>query len=100
LGTFVFNLLLRLLFHSRVSDTHGMKMMRRGVVDAVVPVVVSTQDLFDTELVLRAERAGYRIKEIPAIVEEQREARSSFLARVPRTLIGLARIRWHLWKDR
>ncbi len=99
-GTLVFNFLLRVLFHSRVSDTHGMKMVRREVVDAVVPLVGSTQDLFDTELVLRAERAGYRIKEIPAVVEEQRDARSSFLSRVPRTVVGLLRIRWHLWKSR
>jgi glycosyltransferase involved in cell wall biosynthesis len=99
-GTLVFNLLLRVLFRSRVSDTHGMKMIRRDVVDAVVPLVVSTQDLFDTELVIRAERAGHRIKEVPAVVEEQREARSSFLSRVPRTLLGLIRIRWHLWRDR
>lgn len=99
-GTLVFNLLLRVLFRSRVSDTHGMKMLRRDVVDAVVPLVVSTKDLFDTELVLRAERAGHRVKEIPTVVEERREARSSFLSRVPRTLLGLLRIRWHLWRDR
>jgi glycosyltransferase involved in cell wall biosynthesis len=99
-GTLVFNLLLRILFRSRVSDTHGMKMVRAEVVDAVVPLVVSTKDLFDTELVVRAERAGYRIKEIPAVVEEQRDARSSFLSRVPRTVIGLLKIRWNLWRDR
>ena len=96
----MFNLLLRLLFGSRVSDTHGMKMIRHRVVDEVVPAVVSTLDLFDTGLVLRAERAGYRITEVPAIVEEERAARSSFLSRVPRTLVGLGRIRWTLWRER
>jgi glycosyltransferase involved in cell wall biosynthesis len=99
MGTRVFNLLLRLLFRSRVSDTHGMKMIRRPVVQEVVPLVGSTLDLFDTELVIRAERAGYRIAEVPALVEEQREARSTFLGRVPRTLVGLARIRWRLWRE-
>jgi hypothetical protein len=99
-GTAGFNLLLRLLFGSKVTDTHGMKMVRKAAVDAVVPFVVSTQDLFDTELVVRAERAGYRIREVPVIVEELRDARSSFLSRVPRTLMGLLRIRWRLWRDR
>lgn len=99
-GTLVFNFLLRTLLRSRVSDTHGMKMVRSEVVGAVVPFVVSTKDLFDTELVVRAERAGYRVKEIPAVVEELRSARSSFLARVPRTVFGLLKIRWHLWRDR
>jgi glycosyltransferase involved in cell wall biosynthesis len=92
-GTFGFNLLLRALFHSHVSDTHGMKMIRRDLVQRVAPTVISTQDLFDTELVIRAERAGARIAEVPAVVEELRDARSRFLARVPRTVKGLWRIR-------
>jgi glycosyltransferase involved in cell wall biosynthesis len=100
LGTRGFNLLLRLLFRSRVSDTHGMKMVSRPVVEDIVPLVGSTLDLFDTELIIRAERAGYRIAEVPALVVEQREARSTFLSRVPRTLLGLARIRWRLWRER
>jgi glycosyltransferase involved in cell wall biosynthesis len=98
MGTRVFNLLLHLLFKSSVTDTHGMKMVRRRVVEALVPRVISNRDLFDTELVIRAERAGYRIAEVPAIVEEQRSARSSFLRRVPRTIRGLIRIRWALWR--
>jgi glycosyltransferase involved in cell wall biosynthesis len=99
-GTLVFNLLLRVLFRSGVSDTHGMKMIRRSVIETVAPLVRSTLDLFDTDLVLSAERAGYRISEVPAVVEEQRDTRSSFLSRVPRTLVGLLRIRWSLWRDR
>jgi glycosyltransferase involved in cell wall biosynthesis len=92
-GTWGFNLLLRSLFGSRVSDTHGMKVISASVVADIVDQVVSTQDLFDTELVLRAERAGYAIAELPAVVEEIRPARSSFLRRVPRTVRGLLRVR-------
>ena len=99
LGTWGFNLVLRLLFRSRVTDTHGMKMIRRPVVEALVPRVRSTKDLFDTELVIRAERAGHRIAEIPTKVEELREARSSFFSRIPRTLMGLFRIRRALWTE-
>lgn len=93
LGTRVFNLLLRGLFGSGVTDTHGMKAVSRKVLDDILPQVKSTEDLFDTELVLRAERAGYRIVEVPAIVDEIRPARSSYLKRVPRTLLGLLRLR-------
>lgn len=93
LATAVFNLLLRTLFGSRVSDTHGMKGFRRGVLDEFVPLTRSRTDLFDTELVLRAERAGRRIEEVPVVVEELRAARSSLIRRVPRTLRGLWRIR-------
>ncbi len=92
-ATWTFNQLLRFVLSSGVSDTHGMKAIRREVVDRIAPDVISTQDLFDTELVVRAERAGYRIIEVPAIVEEKRETKSSLAKRVPRTLNGVWRIR-------
>ena len=92
-GTRVFNLLLRGMFGSEVTDTHGMKGFRRSAISPLVPAVVSRQDLFDTELVLRAERAGLRIVEVPVVVEEMRPARSSFVKRVPRTLRGMWLIR-------
>jgi glycosyltransferase involved in cell wall biosynthesis len=93
LATRVFNLLLRALLRSAVTDTHGMKGFRHQLVVDVVPKVVSTKDLFDTELVIRAERAGYRIVEVPVEVVEMRRARSSLLKRVPRTVAGMIRIR-------
>lgn len=93
LATLVFNLLLRTILGSKVSDTHGMKAFRRELVDDLTPLVVSRKDLYDTELVIRAERAGYRITEVPVIVEELRTARSSLVKRVPRTIAGLFRIR-------
>lgn len=96
LGTRGFNLVLRLLFGSRVTDTHGMKVIRGSVVAEIGPRVMSRTDLFDTELVIRAERSGHRIAEIPARVEELRAARTRFVGRIPRTLRGLWRIRRQL----
>lgn len=93
LATLVFNLMLRTILGSRVSDTHGMKGFRRVLVDDLAPRVLSTKDLFDTELVIRAERAEYRIVEVPVEVIEMRNARSSLIKRVPRTIRGLFRIR-------
>lgn len=70
-----------------------MKAFRRALVSDINHQVVSRQDLFDTELVIRAERAGYSITEVPVVVEEIRLARSSLIKRVPRTIRGLFRIR-------
>jgi glycosyltransferase involved in cell wall biosynthesis len=100
LATRVFNLLLHALFRVEVTDTHGMKAVRRRVVADVGPSVISTKDMFDTELVIRAERAGYRIEEVPATVIETRQARSSIWGRVPRTVWGLLRLRIAMWRDR
>lgn len=93
IATWGFNVLLKVMLGSQVSDTHGMKAVRRKVVADIAPQVVSTTDLFDTELVLRAERAGYRIVEVPVEVREERESKSSLWKRVPRTLRGLWRVR-------
>jgi glycosyltransferase involved in cell wall biosynthesis len=96
LATSVFNLLLRVILGSHVSDTHGMKGFRRKLVDDLAPQVVSTTDLFDTELVVRAERAGYSIVEVPVVVAEMRTAKSSLLKRAPRTIAGLIKMRSYL----
>lgn len=100
LATFVFNLVLRTFFSSKVSDTHGMKAFRHNLVAQVAPQVVSRKDIFDTELVLRAERLGYRIVEVPVIVEEMRVTRSSLWRRAPRTLRGLLQLRSTFAKER
>lgn len=91
-ATATFNLILRYVLKSRVSDTHGIKAFRRSVIERYEPATVSNQDLFDTELILRAERGGATIEEVPVVVEEHRAARS-LLKRVPRTLRGVARLR-------
>lgn len=92
-ATWTFNQVLRIMLGSKVSDTHGIKALRREVIADVAGDVISRQDLFDTELVIRAEKHGWRIAELPIVVEEIREAKSSLLKRIPRTLRGVWRIR-------
>jgi glycosyltransferase AglD len=99
LATLVFSTILRVVFGLKVSDTHGIKAMQRVVVEPYARICTFGQDLFDTELILRVERAGLRTAEIPVEVRELRPARSTFVTRVPRTLRGLCRLRWALWKE-
>jgi hypothetical protein len=61
--------------------------------------VQMTQDLFDTELIIRAEHAGLEIRELPVSVTEKRPARSYLIWRVPRVLWNLLRLRWILWQE-
>jgi hypothetical protein len=70
-----------------------MKVIRRSVIDEVLDEVVSVDDLFDTELIARAERRGFRIVELPVVVEETRESKSKLWTRVPRTVRGIWRLR-------
>jgi glycosyltransferase involved in cell wall biosynthesis len=98
--TAVFSMMLRVVFSLRLSDTHGMKAMRRAAVEPLARRCRFGRDLFDTELVLRAERAGLSTAEIPVHVEEVRPARTSIVRRVPRTLVALVELRIALWRDR
>lgn len=91
---------LHLGFGLDVSDTHGMKLMRRDVVLPLVQRCRFDADLFDTELVVRTVRAGGRVAELPVAVAERRPPRTSIWTRVPRTLLGLARLRLALVGDR
>lgn len=71
--TKAFNRMLRLLFGFRGTDTHGLKAFRRAALAGVLDRCVTSRSIFDTELVLRAERAGLRIIEIPVEVREIRQ---------------------------
>ncbi len=96
--TAVFSGILRHGFGMGISDTHGVKAIRRT---AALPLVETCQfgkDIFDTELILRAERSGLVVLEIPVTVTELRPARSSILRRIPRTLVGLILLRIGLWR--
>ena len=98
--TLVFSTILRVGFGLSVSDTHGMKVLRR---EPLVPLAEACRfgtDLFDTELILRAERAGFRSGEVPVVVQELRPSRSSIAKRIPRTIANLAKLRVTLWTDR
>ncbi len=94
-----FTTILRILFDPRMDDTHGMKALSRDVVQRFAPQTVLTTDVFDTELIIRARRAGIVVRAIPVKVEEKRKARSSIVRRIPRTMKNLLRLRVILWRE-
>jgi glycosyltransferase involved in cell wall biosynthesis len=94
-----FNVLLHRLFDFRGTDTHGMKALRKASVGPIAGQCVTDRSLFDTELVLRAERAGLNVVEIPVEVREIRQPNYwSVIRRVPETLINLSRMVRELWR--
>ena len=85
-----FNFFLRLVFGFRGTDTHGMKAFRVGPLSPILDQCVTAGSIFDTELVLRAERHGFRIVEIPVQVREIRQPTYLSLARrIPETVFNL-----------
>jgi glycosyltransferase involved in cell wall biosynthesis len=100
LVTTVFSMLLHTIFSLSVSDTHGMKAMRRVDVEPIVEHCRFRTDLFDTELVIRTERAGFPIGELPVTAQERRPSRTPIWRRVPRTIVGMIELRLTLWRER
>jgi glycosyltransferase involved in cell wall biosynthesis len=84
-----FNDLLRLLFGFHGSDTHGIKAMRSERVKPLAAQCVTDGEIFDTELILRAQMSGLSFAEIPVDVREIRPSRYSVWKRIPKTIIDL-----------
>ncbi len=97
--TFVFSSMLRVGFGLKVSDTHGMKVMRRADVETYAQRCLFGTDLFDTELVLRSERAGLKSDEIGVTIVETRPARTPIAGRIFRSVKGLVRLWWALRRE-
>ena len=96
-STFVF--ILKILFRTSLSDTHGMKAIRRNNVQKEINNVISSQDIFDTELLIRIEKSGFKIQEVPTKVNEIRPSVSVIFKRIPRTLKSLIKLRYQLFKE-
>jgi glycosyltransferase involved in cell wall biosynthesis len=94
--TAVFSFGLRHGFGLKVSDTHGVKVLRRVPLLQLVRSCQFGRDIFDTELIIRAERAGMAVLELPVTVADQRPPRTSIVRRIPRSVIGLAALAFAL----
>lgn len=92
LGTRVINGLLRVTLGFQGTDTHGLKAFRREVVQPIARRCLVDRDLFASELVIRVERAGLGLAEIPVRVLEKRPPSIGLARRVPNVVSGLAKL--------
>jgi len=91
-ATRVINLMLRVAVGFKGTDTHGLKAFRR---DRLLPVVnrcVVDKDLFASELVIRTERAEFRVLEVPVEIVEKRKPSINLVKRVPNVLRNMVRL--------
>jgi glycosyltransferase involved in cell wall biosynthesis len=100
-ATKAYNKLLRVSLGFSGTDTHGLKAMRRSTIAPVAARCIVEYDVFASELVIRAEREGLRVLEIPVEIEEKRAPSIHLVRRVPRVLGNLGRlmVSVHLGKD-
>ena len=91
-ATIVINGLLRVLVGFHGTDTHGLKAFRRERLLEVAQACVVDRDLFASEFVIRAERMGRRVVEIPVHIVEKRPPSINLFKRVPKVLRDIARL--------
>ncbi|MGD8824880.1 MAG: glycosyltransferase [Myxococcales bacterium] len=92
LGTVVINSMLRIMLGFQGTDTHGLKAFRREALTPIARACVVDGNLFASELVIRAERAGLSVVEIPVRVLEMRPPTVGLFKRVPGVMKDLARL--------
>lgn len=84
--TRAFNLILKTFTGYPGSDTHGLKSIETELAKKLCHQAVTTDEVFQTEIVLLAWRLGYRIREVPVALKEQRPAPVSVTRRFPKVV--------------
>lgn len=88
----VMQLLLRLFWGLKGTETHGLKAWKRSKLERVLAKCVTDKDMFASEMIVRAERARVKIVEIPVRVEEKRAARIRLIKRLPNVMKSILKL--------
>ena len=90
-----YSLIFRAMFLVGFRDAQcGFKALSRRVVRDVVPLVRDTGWFFDTELLVLAEKNGYRIKEVPVTWTDDPDSRVRIISTAYEDMKGLLRLRF------
>jgi glycosyltransferase involved in cell wall biosynthesis len=94
-----YNLFLKCVLFTKFSDAQcGFKAVTRDAVRALVPQVRDQGWFFDTELLVLAEKQGYKIKDIPITWIEDDDSRVKIIPTALKNVKGILRLRWMLSK--
>lgn len=92
--TFGYNTMIKGMFLTRFSDAQcGFKAVRADVARDLIPQIEDNNWFFDTELLILAEKAGYRVKDVPVKWIEDTDTRVKIAATVSEDVRGLLRMR-------
>jgi glycosyltransferase involved in cell wall biosynthesis len=97
----IYNVFVKAVLFTRFSDAQcGFKAVSRRTVEHIIPQVVDQSWFFDTELLVLAEKQGYRIKDIPVLWVEDDDSRVKIFKTGWDDIKGVYRLRKLLWKRR
>jgi glycosyltransferase involved in cell wall biosynthesis len=89
-----YNFLVKLFFGTRFTDAQcGFKGLRREAAQRLIPQVQDRKWFFDTELLVLAEKSGFKISEVPVSWIEDLDTRVELLKTIADDLSALVRLR-------
>jgi len=92
--TLSYKLIIKAMLWTRFSDAQcGFKAARADVARLLIPLIEDNNWFFDTEMLILAEKAGYRVKDVPVAWVEDFDTRVNVPKTISEDLLGLARMR-------
>ena len=92
--TLSYKLIIKAMLWTRFSDAQcGFKAVRADVARLLIPLIEDNNWFFDTEMLILAEKAGYRVKDVPVAWVEDVDTRVNVPKTISEDLLGLARMR-------
>lgn len=95
----IFIVFLKALLGYPLHDTHGIIAWKRTDILPILHKSKYTCEIFDTEIIVRAIRAGLSVYEVPVKTVETRPTRSSLVRRSISSFLDIIRFRRDLWKN-
>lgn len=94
----LYNVFVKAVLWTRFSDAQcGFKAVTREVIEKIVPQIKDQSWFFDTELLVLAEKQGYRVKDIPVRWVEDDDSRVKIMQTAWEDIKGVLRLRRLLW---
>jgi glycosyltransferase involved in cell wall biosynthesis len=89
-----YRLIIKAMFRTRFSDAQcGFKAARADVARLLIPLIEDNNWFFDTEMLILAEKADFRVKDVPVAWVEDFDTRVNVPKTISEDLRGLARMR-------
>ena len=91
----IYNLMIKIVFQNKFSDAQcGFKAVTRRAVNELVPLIQDQAWFFDSELLLLAERKGFKIFEVPVKWADDPDSRVKIASTAWEDIKGLVRVRF------
>lgn len=92
--------LLKMVLGIKFRDAQcGFKAVNRMIINEVLPAVLDQEWFFDSELLFKSQKYGYKIKEIPVGWVEDPDSRVRLYKTTKNYLLSILRLRFEFWAN-